>query len=224
MTEPKFSTEWFKLVPNADSSPTTGIKINLDGIHMYAKETTFRFTDNLSGTLKGQIYTAPTASLGKYKAKVMAYPSDKVSEIIDWSDVIDGEGDDVHDRLLTLEAKKEIETNDDGTYELSLPPGTYDILIDKPGYLDQIYTQIVVEAGAEVDLGYKELLAGDLNKDGIIEIVDVAVLMNIYGNNLGDADYDVKGDLNEDGAIEIVDKAVLMTNYSEIRKIEKGRE
>ena len=50
-------------------------------------------------------------------------------------------------------------------YEIYVIPGTYDILLDKPGYLDHIYTKQTVNEGETIDLGEKELKAGDINKD-----------------------------------------------------------
>lgn len=223
--EEEFTTDWFSLVEDENHSPTTGIKINLDILTNYQKKTTFRFTKQFTGTVIGEVYAAPMAKLGKHKATVRAYKADKVKEIIDWNDVIaKGPEDKVHEQLLTLTPEGEVETNDDGTYELSLPSGTYDILIDTPGYLDQIYIEIQVEAGKTTDLGYVELLAGDINKDGRIEILDVIRLMSIYGNRKGDTNYKIECDLNRDEEVEILDKIVLMTNYAKERNIKRGNE
>ncbi len=223
MVNEKFDPNWFSLVKDSSSSPITGIKININGNDKFENESTFRFTDGLTGTVIGQIFTAPTASKGIYKATIKAYPQDKVKEIIDWNAVIEGELDDIHKRLLTLDAK-EVETEDDGTYEIELSPGIYDILVDKPGYLDQIYIEIEVNAGEIVDLGYVELLAGDITKDGKIEIEDVGLLMNVYGIDDTSADYEMKYDFNDDQRVEIEDIGLLMNNYLKIRNIKKGKE
>lgn len=220
--EEEFTTDWFSLVPDADHSPNTGIKINLDITTHYQKQSTFRFTKLFTGTLIGEIFKAPMAKTGIYKAKVRAYPVDKVKEIIDWDDVIaKGGPDDVHDKILTLQAE-EVDTKDDGTYELSLPPGMYDVLIDAPGYLDQIYIQIEITAGKTTDLGYIELLAGDVNKDGKIEISDIGIVMNIYGVNDTDTSYELRCDFNNDKRVEISDMGILMNNYLKTRNIKKG--
>lgn len=220
--EEEFTTDWFSLVPDTEHSPNTGIKINLDITTYYQKQSTFRFTKQFTGTLIGEIFKAPTAEKNIHKAMIRAYPVNKVKEILDWDTVLAGKvPDDVHDRLLTLQAE-EIETNDDGTYELSLPPGIYDVLIDSPGYLDQIYIQVEVTAGKTKDLGYVELLAGDINKDGKIEIEDIGILMKMYGINDIDTDYEEKYDFNDDKKVEIEDVGILMKNYLKIRNIQKG--
>lgn len=116
------------------------------------------------GIIKGNIKTLPTQSKGIYKATVRIYKTEDVSKIIDWGTVENGKTDTIHEQLLQLESKDE-ETNDDGTYEIYVIPGKYDILLDKAGYLDHIYTKRTVDEGETIDLGEKELKAGDINKD-----------------------------------------------------------
>lgn len=171
------------------------------------------------GTLKGQVYTSPTAATGIYKSDIRLYSSSEVSTIIDWFAVVSGTTDDIHDKLLTLNSQNYV-TNDDGTYEMYVIPGTYDILLDKSGYLDHIYTSKQVVEGAVVDLGNKELYAGDVNKDGSIQIADLSLLMSVFGTTQADSDYDAKYDFNDDLEIQIADLSVLMANFSMSETIE----
>ena len=110
-------------------------------------------------------------------------------------------------------------TNEDGTYEIYLIPGTYDILLDKPGYLDHIYSSKTIEENKTIDLGYKELLAGDVNKDSTIEISDLSSLLSSYGIADTDKNYDESMNFNDDGYIEISDLSALLGNYLESRDI-----
>ena len=111
------------------------------------------------GTIKGKIYTAPTASTtGKYIATVRVYKSEDVSKIINWSEVTPGTDDIVHKDLMTLTSNN-IKTNDDGTYEIYVIPNKYDILLDKAGYLDDVYIERQVDEGNIVDLVESELIA-----------------------------------------------------------------
>lgn len=111
------------------------------------------------GIIKGKIYTAPTASTtGKYIATVRVYKSEDVSKIINWSEVTPGTDDTVHKDLMTLTSNN-IKTNDDGTYEIYVIPNKYDILLDKAGYLDDVYIERQVDEGNIVDLGESELIA-----------------------------------------------------------------
>lgn len=116
------------------------------------------------GIIKGNIKTLPTQSKGIYKATVRIYQTEDVSKIIDWGTVENGKTDKLHEQLLQLESKDE-DTKDDGTYEIYVIPGKYDILLDKAGYLDHIYTKRTVDKDKTIDLGEKELKAGDINKD-----------------------------------------------------------
>lgn len=175
------------------------------------------------GTIKGSIYTAPTASTTKTnKATIRIYKSDDVSKVIDLAALaLATDKSSIHSTLLTLDNQNYI-TNDDGTYEIYVIPGTYDILIDKDGYLDHIYTSKLLNNEDIVDLGYKQLLAGDLNKDGNVNQRDMALLNNTYGSLSGDPNYDnnVSYDLNEDFAINQRDTAFIMNNYSKTMEIE----
>ena len=49
-------------------------------------------------------------------------------------------------------------TNEDGTYEIKVIPGNYDVLIDKVAYLDYIVTTIQVNEIDEIDLDNVELI------------------------------------------------------------------
>lgn len=171
------------------------------------------------GTIKGSIYIDPMATKGIYKSNIRVYNSNDVSTIIDWSTLVSGASDKVHENLLTLKSQDFI-TNDDGTYEIYVIPGTYDILLDKDGYLDHIYTSKLVNNGDIVDLGYKELYAGDFNKDGCIQIVDMAMILNVYGTDSTSSDYKLEMDFNEDGQIQIFDLSVFLRNYNISRIIE----
>ena len=171
------------------------------------------------GTIKGSIYTAPTAQSGIYKSDIRLYKSDDVSEIIDWATVSVNGMDNVHSNLMTLESQDFV-TNDDGTYEINVIPGTYDILLDKAGYLDHIYKTRAVNAGDVIDLGYKELYAGDVNKDGNIQLQDLSLILNVFGKNNTDSQYDIKFDFNEDGQIQLQDYSLALNNFTKARLIE----
>jgi hypothetical protein len=50
-------------------------------------------------------------------------------------------------------------------------------------------------------------LPGDLNDDGLVNVLDVVVLVNIV---LGQAGHDPAGDLNDDGLINVLDVVILV--------------
>ena len=69
-------------------------------------------------------------------------------------------------------------------------------------------------------MGYKELYAGDFNKDGCIQIVDMSMILNVYGTDNTSSDYKLAMDFNEDGQIQIFDLSVFLRNYNKSRIIE----
>ena len=171
------------------------------------------------GIIKGSIYTDPTASKGTHKANIRIYKSSLVSTKIDWSTLGTVEnGDNVHEELLKLEAQ-EYETNDDGTYEIYVAPGKYDILLDKPAYLDCIYIEQQIEEGEEYDLGNKVLTPGELDKNGIINGSDQKKKKNIYGMYTTDENINADYDFNEDTAIDGGEVSYVKTNYLKTREI-----
>ena len=59
---------------------------------------------------------------------------------------------------------------------------------------DHTYTQVIT-------LSYNEVIIGDLNFDGIINVIDVVLLVNIVLNN----EIDSNADINNDGTVDILD-------------------
>lgn len=171
------------------------------------------------GIIKGSIFLKPMKSAGIYKGIVRVYKSADVETIIDWANVKTGKRDDIHQKLITLNSINK-ETNDDGTYEIYVIPGEYDILLDRVGYLDNIITSKTITEGEVIDLGEKELLAGDINKDGTIQLLDLSALLAIYESKDADSLYNKEIDFNEDGKIQLVDLSILLGNYEKNREIE----
>lgn len=171
------------------------------------------------GTIKGSIYLNPLKNTGIYKATVRLYKTEEVNNIIDWSTVVEGKRDTIHDKLLTLNSVDN-NTNEDGTYEIYVIPGTYDILLDREGYLDYIITSKTINDGDILDVGQKELFAGDFNKDGVIQLLDLSMLYSSYDVDSASSKYMTKLDVNDDGRIQLLDLAALKANYEKTRTIE----
>ena len=66
---------------------------------------------------------------------------------------------------------------------------------------------VPVTLGACVEMDFSSSLPGDLNDDGLVNVLDVVVLVNIV---LGQADQDPAGDLNGDGLINVLDVVILV--------------
>lgn len=99
------------------------------------------------GTIKGSIHTVNSNDV--HIADVKVYNN---SDQIDWENI---SSRDELDNYKTVLNKK---TNEDGTYEIKVIPGNYDVLIDKVAYLDYIVTTIQVNENDEIDLDNVELI------------------------------------------------------------------
>lgn len=99
------------------------------------------------GTIKGSIHTVNSNDV--HMADVKVYNN---SDQIDWENISS------HDELDNYKTVLNKKTNEDGTYEIKVIPGNYDVLIDKVAYLDYIVTTIQVNENDEIDLDNVELI------------------------------------------------------------------
>ena len=159
------------------------------------------------GVITGQIDTMNV--YGIHIADIKIYKKNEV----DWVNLYG------HDDLDLITPVSIVQTNNDGTYEVRLIPGEYELLIDKPGYLDYIVINIKVEKDMEIDLGYTVLVAGDINKDGMVEYEDLTIINELYGFMDGDSEYTISADFNNDEMIEYEDLTVVNENYGQTRQI-----
>lgn len=176
-------------------------------------------------TIKGSITTPYTTDItGKYICDIYVYKEDDVAQIFDWDTRINefNSGtttDTINADLHTINEVKKVTTNDDGTFEINVIPGTYDVLQDKLGYLDHIYIYMTVAEGDVIDLGNYELIAGDSNKDGIVQLRDKVLVTTYNGKSTMDADYSEAYDLNNDGQIQLRDKVIVTAENGKKREI-----
>ena len=78
------------------------------------------------------------------------------------------------------------------------------------------YTQSCINTqttGSQIDLGNIELIAGDVNNDGEINIADFTYLAGRYGSAKGDDRYTTQADLNSDEKVNIQDLAILGSHF-----------
>jgi hypothetical protein len=59
------------------------------------------------------------------------------------------------------------------------------------------------------------VLVGDVNGDGVVNVIDKARVQNCYGAVCGDPKYDPLADFNGDGVINVIDKARVRLHYGE---------
>ncbi len=60
-----------------------------------------------------------------------------------------------------------------------------------------------------------EGLLGDINGDGMVNILDAIMLSNAFGSRLGDANWNPDADLNDDDIVNILDAIILAGSFGE---------
>jgi hypothetical protein len=98
----------------------------------------------------------------------------------------------------------------DGTFQLSmgdLAEGKYQLWVKSPRYLakqvDVDYTQGIAKA----ELG--TLIAGDVDGNNVITVVDTTLLRSTLGKALGDPGYDARADFNYDDRVNVQDSNMM---------------
>jgi hypothetical protein len=67
--------------------------------------------------------------------------------------------------------------------------------------------------GTAYDIGAYEVLPGDANADGHVDVTDLLTLVAAFGSVSGDANYDPTCDFNVDGAVDVVDLLYLIDTF-----------
>lgn len=64
------------------------------------------------------------------------------------------------------------------------------------------------------------MVAGDITKDGVVELDDMTILNQNYGSvaDIND-NYNINMDYTEDGMVELDDMTILSQNYGQVRNI-----
>lgn len=103
--------------------------------------------------------------------------------------------------------------SDHASFSLTgIKEGGYLATISRPGYL-ALYTKVDLKNNV-VDLGSKELIPGDLNGDGIINVQDQNLMNLAMNSSYGQSRYKVSADLNGDKVVNASDKELLEANIN----------
>lgn len=97
--------------------------------------------------------------------------------------------------------------NVDGTFSLSILPGTYTAIASAPGYL-KAQGSVSITSGNTTAFQTISILAGDIDGNDVIDQFD-ALTIGINYN----AATPVAADLNNDGIINVLDMELLASNY-----------
>lgn len=201
---------------NKSGEPNTKISVVVTAENGTDKKEYALVIEKSFAILKGKVYTAPTDGVGIFTATIRLFKTEDVSKIIDW-DVSEVSGDDYHTQIMTL-THESFNTNSDGTFEIQIPPGTYDILVDKPGYLDYVFVSKELIQGTPTDLGEISLDVGDLDKDAIVGPRDMGNLQAQYGTSSSADDFEYDYDFDMNGEISGRDVAFISNNYAKVTR------
>ncbi len=171
----------------------------------------------------------------KYMAKVKLYKRKKKEddplggdEVQDLEEQVGQEelpqDEEIQEVEEELVLDREIETEEDGNFVLEITEvGTYDVVIEKPGYLSYTLAKIEITPGLVVEIQEHKLIAGEEIEDGEIEIADLVELNANLGIEITEENKEEKGryDLNEDGTIDMTDRTILKKNYGKKAEYEE---
>lgn len=99
--------------------------------------------------------------------------------------------------------------NVDGSFNISLPPGTYTAVASAEGFLDA-QAAPVITSGNTTTLSTINLLAGDIDDNNVIDQFDALTIGMSYN-----ASTPAAADLNNDGTINVLDLELLAANYNQ---------
>lgn len=101
----------------------------------------------------------------------------------------------------------------DGAFTANVTPGTYDVIISRPGYLKYIITNVVVTEG--FSLKPVTIQAGNVDTDDNVTVSDVGAVVSAYSLSSSDEGYQVEFDFNVDGNITVSDVGAVVANYGQ---------
>ena len=163
------------------------------------------------GRFTGKVKTQVLEGIPE-KALVVAYKAEDEGQEINKEDIINGITPEDTEEITYRKIVQKVETNDDGTFELNLTPGEYELVILKKYYLDYRKVGLSIDGGETIDLGEHQIYAGDVNEDGQIEVKDLTALTYNYGEVTAENGLDIY-DINQDGIVNLADRNILRNNY-----------
>lgn len=92
-----------------------------------------------------------------------------------------------YEKLEDVPKEASMTSEDNGAFEIYIIPGEYDVQVTRLGYLDYIYSDVVLKEGDIIEMGEIRLSAGDINRDGTIsqeDINQVKSVMDMLSDNV----------------------------------------
>ncbi len=117
------------------------------------------------------------------------------------------------DVSVTIGELPPVMTDSDGAFAVlnSVPEGQHHVRAEKPGYLSAEGKVTIVGSQGEA-LPAISLPAGDLNQDGAVNLFDLVLISNLFGNQDLES---LRSDLNADGAVNLFDLVLVGNNLDQ---------
>lgn len=103
-----------------------------------------------------------------------------------------------------------------GAFNLSIAPGTYDVVISREGYLKYTIKNVVV--ADELALDAVTLLPGDVDANDVVNTDDLTPIIGAFAQKSGDDSYAVKLDLDANGVINTDDLTPTISSFGQKAK------
>ena len=100
------------------------------------------------------------------------------------------------------------DANEDGTFSMQLIPGDYKVVAKADGFLSAENAKVTAVAGQTATLQDVNLVAGDIDGNGVVDQFDAMTIGMSYNTATPAA-----ADLNKDGNINVLDLELLAKNY-----------
>ena len=124
--------------------------------------------------------------------------------------------------LDDLEFQVQLETNgDDGSYTMYIIPGEYDLILERLGFLAHVLTGITIHENDVIDLENKILIEGDIDRDGVVGLMDLVEVVDRLDTADGDGIYDERCDYGQKGFIDLTDMVIVVDNMDQLITIEE---
>lgn len=168
------------------------------------------------GTIKGSVQLGDglresmQASYGVYTKYIVDANIYKANQF-NWEGIIDGSTN--YDNLDLIKKEISVITDEDtGEYEIKIIPGTYDLQLERRGFLDNIVKDIIINAGDIINVGKKILYPGDVDRSGVVSLQDYTKVINRKDVTKTDATYGYEYDFGQKGYIGLIDITTVL-NY-----------
>ncbi len=134
--------------------------------------------------------------------------------------VVDANGFDIDDAVITF---GDI-TNEPGNYLFdNIEEGTYSWSVNRLCYLDSA-GELTVNENVETEIILElDLLHGDANGDGAVNVLDIILMASYYSGNAPQNFCFYNADINEDGAVNILDIIATVNIFTESKSTPDSR-